>query len=196
VTIGRFGFYHDQSKPIQTKEANMNIYLLLLLRVVHIVAGVSWVGGAVVQTLFVEPSVRATAPESRKFMQYFMGRRNYGAFMGATSALTVLAGALLFWRSSGGFQWAWMRSGPGLMFTLGSVVGIVVFLWGMLLIGPRAGRMTALGQAIAAAGGPPTPAQVAELNRLDKEMNFIGRVDFVLLLVALLAMATARYWWV
>jgi hypothetical protein len=27
-------------------------------------------------------------------------------------------------------------------------------------------------------------------------MGFIGRVDFVLLMVALLAMATARYWYV
>ncbi|HET7089427.1 MAG TPA: hypothetical protein VFL17_12330 [Anaerolineae bacterium] len=45
-------------------------------------------------------------------------------------------------------------------------------------------------------GGPPTPEQVAELHKLDKEMSFIGRVDFVLLVVALLTMTTARYWYV
>jgi uncharacterized membrane protein len=50
----------------------MNIYILLLLRLIHIVAGVGWVGGAVINSLFVEPSARATAPASGKFMQYFM----------------------------------------------------------------------------------------------------------------------------
>ncbi len=172
----------------------MNIYLLVLLRLIHIFAGVGWVGGAVIHTLFIEPSARATAPESGKFMQYLMGKRRLSAYMGVTSGLTVLAGGLLFWNSSGGFQWAWIRSGPGLMFTLGSVVGLAVWLWGTLLIAPRAGRLSALGQAIGAAGGPPTPAQAAELHKLDKEISFIGRVDFVLLLVALFAMASARYW--
>jgi uncharacterized membrane protein len=172
----------------------MNIYLLLLLRLIHIVAGVGWVGGSVLNSLFVEPAARATAPESGKFMQYFIGRRRFNVFMAVTSGLTVLAGGLLFWHSSGGFQWVWMRSGPGLMFTVGSAVGIATWLWGLFLIAPRAGRLSALGQAIDDAGGPPTPAQTIELRRLDKEMSIIGRVDFVLLLVALFAMATARYW--
>jgi len=172
----------------------MSIYLLLLLRLIHIVAGVGWVGGAVVNSLFVEPSARATAPASGKFMQYFMSKRRFSAYMAVTSGLTVLAGGLLFWNSSGGFQWIWIRSGPGLMFTIGSVVGLAVWLWGLLLIAPRASRLSALGQAIGTAGGPPTPAQAAELHKLDREMSFIGRVDFVLLLVALFAMATARYW--
>ena len=89
----------------------MNIYLLLLLRIVHILAGVGWVGGAVIHTLFLEPSAKATAPDSRRFMQYLMGRGRYSVFMAVTSGLTVLAGGLLFWNSSGGFQWIWIRSG-------------------------------------------------------------------------------------
>jgi uncharacterized membrane protein len=176
-------------------EEAMNIYLLLLLRLVHIVAGVGWVGGAAVHTLFVEPSARATAPESGRFMQYFMGRRRYSTFMAVTSGLTVLAGSLLLWNSSAGLQPAWLTSGPGLMFTIGSAVGIVVYLWGTFLIAPRASRLSALGKALAAAGGPPSPAQAAELQKLDREMAFIVRVDFALLMIALLAMATARYWY-
>jgi hypothetical protein len=163
---------------------------------VHVAAGVGWVGGAAINSLFVEPSARATAPESASFMQYFMGRRRFSTFMAVSSGLTVLAGGLLFWHSSGGLQWAWMRSGPGLMFSLGSVAGIIVYFWGLFMIAPRAGRLSALGQAVAAAGGPPSPAQLAELHKLDREMSIAGRVDFVLLLAALFAMATARYWWV
>ena len=174
----------------------MDIYLILFLRIVHIVAGVCWVGGAIIHTVFIEPSVKATAPDSGKFMQYLMGQRRFSLFMNVSSGLTVLAGALLYWRASGGFQWPWVQSGPGLVFTIGSVVGIAVYFLGLFMIKPRVDRLGALGQAIAAAGGPPSPAQVAELQKIDKEMSLIGRVDFAMLAIALLTMATARYWYV
>jgi uncharacterized membrane protein len=174
----------------------MDIYLILFLRTVHVVAAVCWVGGAIIHTVFIQPSVKATAPESSKFMQYFMGRQRFSLFMNVSSGLTILAGILLYWRASGGLQWPWIQSGPGLMFTIGSIVGIAVYFLGLLMIKPRVERLQALGQAIGAAGGPPSPAQVAELHKIDKEMSLIGRVDFVLLLFALLTMATARYWYV
>ena len=174
----------------------MDIYLILFLRIVHIVAGVCWVGGAIIHTVFIQPSVKATAPESGRFMQYFMGQRRFSLFMNVSSGLTVLAGALLFWRASGGFQWPWIASGPGLVFTVGSVVGVAVYFLGLFMIKPRVDRLGALGQAIGAAGGPPSPAQAAELHKIDKEMSLIGRVDFAMLAIALLTMATARYWYV
>jgi len=37
---------------------------------------------------------------------------------------------------------------------------------------------------------------VAELQQIDKEMSLIGRMDFAMLAIALLTMATARYWYV
>lgn len=174
----------------------MDIVVILILRIVHIVAGMCWVGGAVIHTAFIAPSAKATAPDSGKFMQYFMGRQRFGLFMNIASGLTVGAGALLYWRASGGLQLPWLASGPGVVFTLGSLVGIGVYVLGLFLIKPRAERLGALGQAIQAAGGPPSAAQVAELQRLDREMAVIGRVDFVMLMLALLTMATARYWYV
>lgn len=171
------------------------ITYLIVLRIVHIVAGVLWVGGAVLFSLFIEPSVKATAPGGQQFMQYFMGRRRFSPFMNLVSGLTVIAGALLFWNKSGGLQWPWIQSGPGLVFTFGAVVGIAVYLLGLFMIRPRAGRMGVLGQAIGANGGVPTSAQAAEMQQLDHELAVIGRVDTVLLIVALVAMAIARYVW-
>jgi hypothetical protein len=174
----------------------MNVYLILLLRVLHVVGGVLWVGGAAIHTLFIEPTAKATGPEGSKFVQYLMGRRNFAAFMNICSAATILAGGLLFWNSSGGLQPAWLASGPGVVFTVGSVIGIVVYLLGLFLIKPRAERLAALGRQIGAAGGPPAPAQLAELQQIDQQMSAIGRVDFALLMGALFTMATARYWFV
>jgi hypothetical protein len=54
--------------------------------------------------------------------------------------------------------------------------------------------MNALGQAIAAAGGPPSAEQAAEMQRLEAEMHAFERWDVILLTASLVAMATARYW--
>jgi uncharacterized membrane protein len=167
---------------------------LIVLRLIHIMAGVCWVGGAIMYTLFLEPTAKATAPGSGQFMQYLISRRHYPVYMGICSLLTVLAGGLLYWHSSGGLNLNWLTSGPGLGYTLGSVVAIVVFFMGLLMIKPRAERLGGLGEEIGAAGGVPTSAQATELQKLGREMTLLGRVDLGLLALALLTMATARYW--
>lgn len=171
------------------------LVLLILLRIIHIGAGVLWVGSAIFYLLFVEPTVKSLGIVGPKFMQDLIERRRYPLYMNIVSALTVVAGALLYWLSSGGLQWTWIMSGPGLGFTLGSLVALVVYGIGFFMLKPRAERMGELGQAIGKAGGPPAAAQADELRRLGEEMSAIGRVDAVLLTVSLLLMATARYWW-
>ena len=36
-------------------------YVLLILRIIHIVAGIFWVGGALMMTFFIGPTAAATA---------------------------------------------------------------------------------------------------------------------------------------
>jgi uncharacterized membrane protein len=167
---------------------------LIELRFDHIVAGVLWVGSALFYLFFVEPAVRSLGPVGPKFMQDLIERRRYPLYMNMVSILTVLAGGALYWFSSGGLQLAWITTGPGLGFTIGSVVALVVWCIGFLMIRPRAERMGALGQEIGRAGGPPSAAQAVEMQTLRQEMTTIGRVDAVLLTISLVAMATARYW--
>jgi len=70
----------------------------------------------------------------------------------------------------------------------------VVYFIGMFGVNPRAKRIAALSADIQAAGGPPTPVQAAELQKLDKELSKFGKLDFVLVAVSLALMGTARYW--
>ena len=60
---------------------NALLIYLIVLRIVHFVAGTCWVGGAVIYHLLLEPTAKATAPGSRQFMQYFMVRRHYPVYM-------------------------------------------------------------------------------------------------------------------
>ncbi len=172
----------------------MSIPYLIVLRFVHVVASVCWAGGGFIFFLFVEPTAKALAPTGMQFVQHMIAKRRFSIFMVISSTLTVLSGALLIWQFAGGNWSAYVNTGPGLGFTLGSVVGAVVYLIGMFGVNPRALRMEKISREIQAAGGPPTPAQGAELQKLDREMSRLGLADFVLVALSLGLMATARYW--
>lgn len=172
----------------------MNLYLILLFRLVHVVAGILWGGAAIYYVFFVKPSVAAIGAAGPQFMHNLMERRKLPAFMLSTSLLTVLAGGLLYWSSSGGFNIAWITSGPGLGFTIGSLAALVAFLFGTFVIGPTSGQLGGLGAQIAASGKGPTSDQAARMQALEQRLIFAERVDFIMLAVAMLTMATARYW--
>lgn len=172
----------------------MNSYLLILLRSIHIFASALWVGSAIFYLFFVEPTVKSLGPVGPRFMQDMIEKRRYPIYMGTISLLTILAGAILFWNTSGGLQISWIKTGPGIGFTIGSVIGIAVYFVGMFMIRPRAEGLGALGKEIGLAGGTPNPAQLAEMQKLDRELTTIERIDFVMLTLSLLTMATARYW--
>lgn len=172
----------------------MDILLVNLMRVVHIFAGVLWVGAAFLFLFYISPSVKATAPGGQKFLQHFLVRKKYPKFMAIVSTLTVLAGLVLYWYDASGDLVGWLQTGPGLGFTIGSVAALVVVPLGLIFMSPRGERMGKLGAELEAAAGPPNPDKLAELQKLDKEMHTLEWIDFILLAISMVTMATARYW--
>ena len=140
----------------------MLIIYLLVLRFIHIVASVCWAGGGFIFFLFIEPTAKAMEPTGKQFVQYMVTKRRFSIFMVVSSTLTVLSGALLIWRHAGGNWLDYVSTGPGMVFTLGSIAGILVYFVGMFGVNLRAIKLSKIGQEIQAAGGPPTPAQSAE----------------------------------
>lgn len=170
------------------------MFSMLILRFVHIVSSVCWAGGGFIFFLFVEPTAKALAPTGMQFVQHMVSKRRFSNFMVISSILTVLSGVLLIWQSAGGQWLSYVKTGPGLGFTLGSIVGIVVFFVGMFGVNPRAVKLSKIGQEIQSAGGPPTPEQGAELHKLDREMAAFSLADFILVALSLGLMASARFW--
>jgi hypothetical protein len=68
-------------------------------------------------------------------MDHLMKRRRMGVFFPIVAALTILSGAGLYWRASGGLQAAWITSPSGLAFTIGGLAAIASFVGGLVLIG-------------------------------------------------------------
>lgn len=167
---------------------------LLVFRLIHIVSSVCWAGGGFIFFLFVEPTAKALAPTGMQFIQYMTTKRRFSIFMVISSTLTVLTGAVLIWKYASGNWLGYVNTGPGLLFAIGSMVGITVYFVGLLGVNPRALKIARIGEEIQSVGGPPSPAQGAALHKLDRELSVLGLVDFLLVALSLVLMASARYW--
>ncbi len=169
----------------------MNVYVILL-RIVHIFAGVFWVGAGATFVLFIAPTAAATHPESQKFVNYLIQQRRFVTAILIAATLAILAGLLLYWRDSAGFQGSWILSPTGLGLTAGALAAFLAY--GVLHMGRRnLKRLMMLGQQIQGGGKPPTPEQAAELQRLQQRQNRLGTIGLILLTLALLGMSIARY---
>lgn len=180
---------------IKPKEINVSIlsnhYVILLLRIAHVSGAVLWVGSGIFLFLHVLPTARSTQVAGQKFMEALAPR--VSPFMNVVATTTILSGALLYLRFfAGGVDWIW-RTGAGIGFTVGALAGISSSVIGVAVLGPTQGRIGALGAAMSSAGTPPKPEQIAEMNRLQMRLANVFRVDMVMLVLTLIAMATARY---
>lgn len=166
--------------------------LYTILRLIHILAGVFWAGANLMMAGFINPSVKATAPDSGRFMQYLAQKSGYPKSAEIAGWLTVLAGLALYWIVSGGFQPAWITSRYGLTLTIGGLLAIAGLAVGYTVQKPAAKRLGTLGQKIQAGEQPPTPEQAAELQAQQKKLAMGGLWTAILLGLAVVGMAIAR----
>ncbi len=170
----------------------MDLYVILL-RIVHIFSGVFWVGAAALMVFFIGPTATSLGADAQKFMQHFIFKRRFTDAVLASAVLNVIAGVLLYWRASAGLQTAWITSGPGIGFTVGALAAIAALAVGFSVTRPAVLRQGALSGEIQAAGQPPTDEQMAELHQIQERSTRAGRWTLILVAVALLGMAIARY---
>ena len=164
--------------------------LVIGLRLIHVLGGVTWAGGAIAMTYFIMPSIMSTAEAGQKFMGHLMTQTRFSMIMTVAGFATVLAGFTLYGIDSAWFSSAWMSAGPGIGFGIGAVFALVGLGAGIMI--PRTGAaMAALGAQIK---GAPTPEQATQLAALRQRQMLISKVNGYSLIIATLMMATARYW--
>jgi len=169
----------------------LNHYVILFLRIAHITSGVLWVGGGLLFIGLLLPSIKASGSAGQTVMQNFGPR--FGPFMGIVTTTTVISGALLYSRFfiATGFQWI-LTTRSGLGFTVGALAGISSYILGTSVFGPTQEKIGALGAEMAATGKP-SEEQVTRLHQLQSFLMKAYKIDVVLLIIAVCAMATARY---
>jgi hypothetical protein len=166
---------------------------LIVLRLVHVVPAMLWLGGAVLGGFFLQPAAAALGPAGQSFMEYLIERRRMGVFFPIVATLTILGGAALYWVDSGGLQLGWITSPTGVAFTIGGLAALIAFVGGLILIGPSIAEQTALHAELAGGDGVATDDQRRRLARAEGRMRLASRVDMPLLLLSAVTMAIARY---
>jgi len=166
--------------------------LIMLLRVIHIFSGMFWVGFAFFNIGFLQPTVKATGAEGQKIMQYLTRKTRLLSTVYATATLTMLSGLIMYWILSG-FRLTFLRSGHGLVLTIGSIAGIIAWIYAVVVIRNIFKQMQVVGEKVQTQGGPPTPDQAAQLQTLATRLGKVGQVALVFLVISLSGMATAQY---
>lgn len=167
-------------------------WLLVVLRLLHIFAGVFWAGSVFTVARFVLPLAATLGAEGQRFMRRLTLERGLTRAMIASGTVTILAGLALLWNDSGGFQRAWMGSGMGVVLSIGGLSAL-----GALTSGIQAAvavsRLGRLGDAIQAQGGPPSAEQAALLQQFGAKLPRASRATAIQLAIAVVCMAVARY---
>ena len=167
---------------------------MVILRIVHIVTGVIWVGSLFVVVVFVQPSAAALGPAGVPFMSE-LRRRRFVDVVFIDAVLTVIAGAFLYWRDWHTYPsfGDWIDSSFGAWLTVGALLAIAGLGVAASLTRPTIGRLVALGKQVAESGGPPPLETAARIGALQHRLVVAERVSFSLILLAVAAMASARY---
>jgi uncharacterized membrane protein len=171
-------------------------WFFIVFRILHIGAGVAWAGSVFFLVMFVQPSAAAIAPAGAPFMAELLGARRLVDRILVIASVTIVAGLILYLRDMndmGGFG-DFLGTNYGRALTIGGVTAVAGFLVGLFGTRPAVRRLLALGRQIASSEGPPSPDLIAQLPALQDLTKILARISLGLLGIAVVAMATARYW--
>ena len=164
-------------------------YLVLFLRLVHVLGGIFWVGSALLMNFFIGPTLRATGDAGRQFAGHFLAQTRFTMAMNISVIATIAAGFWLYGIDSQWFTSSWMSSSVGTGFGIGAVFAVIGMTTGFM----NGGNIRKLGRLSAQIQGKPTPEQAAQLAAIQKQQGWVVPVNTWSLLLAALFMATARY---
>jgi len=171
-------------------------WFFIVFRILHIGAGIVWVGSVFFLVAFVQPSAAAIAPAGAPFMSELLGARRLVDRILIMASVTIVAGLILYLRDmndAGGFG-DLVGTNDGVALTIGGVAAIAAFLVGLFGTRPNVRRLLGLGRQIASAEQPPAPELAAQVASLQDLTKMLARISLGLLGITVIAMSTARYW--
>lgn len=169
----------------------MNI-LMIILRIIHIGSAGFWVGVSFFNIQYLQPSVRATAPESMKLMGYLTQRTRFLNAMYGFATATMLSGLIMYWYLFR-FRIDAMLKPYGLTLGIGGLAGITAWIVAIFVIRNLFNEMGAINRAIQAQGGPPTPEQAQQIEALSARLDRLGHVALGFMGIAVIGMSSAQY---
>ena len=167
--------------------------LMIVLRLVHILSGVFWVGALLVAAGFLYPAAQ-DGPEGGRMLQRIMVRHRLATWVSAAAGLTMLSGLWMYGRVAMATGGAWMRTRPGIALGVGGLLAITAAGIAGAVLAPGGRQLSELGTRLHAGGGGALSGDgPAEMRRLQARLMGTTRLVAALLVLAAAAMAVARY---
>ena len=100
---------------------------LLLLRLVHILGGIFWVGSGLFTTFFLIPALGRTGPAAAGPVMGALQQRRLFTVLPTVAVLTILSGIRLLQITSAGFSGAYLATLTGRTFLWSGLAAIAAF---------------------------------------------------------------------
>jgi uncharacterized membrane protein len=166
---------------------------LVVLRLVHILGGMIWVGSGIFNAFFLLPALAQAGPAAGQVLAGLQRRRLF-TFLPIVALLTILSGVRLMQLTSANFSSAWFNSAPGRTYAWSGLAAIVGFVVGVVIARPAAMRAAGVGATLAATTDPAARAPLAaRLEVLRRTSSIASSISVGLVVLAAAGMAVARY---
>lgn len=162
---------------------------LAVLRAIHILGNVIWVGGTIVAAAYHEYIIDPGDP--RRTLERLAAYDAMSNMIGASGIVGILAGLVLYWIVSGGLDMAWITSAYGTSITVGAVAALIAFAIALPLVARTNSRTVALNEEVGDADEL-SAEQAETVERLRGRLVLGERSMAVFMTIAVLAMAVAQ----
>lgn len=166
---------------------------LLVLRLIHILSGIFWIGGGLYTFFFLGPALASTPAVMGEVMSALQKRKVFTA-QEIAAGLVLLSGLRLLMIDSAGFSGSYFATGTGRTFAIAGVFAILAGIFNFGVARPTTVRAVAVGAALGAA------ADAGERTRLTQELDRLRRRAAIAAMLAVTSgilaasgMAIARY---
>jgi uncharacterized membrane protein len=166
---------------------------ILLLRLIHILSGITWVGSGVYTSFFLIPALSGS-PAIMGQVMAGLQRRRFFLVLQIVAALTILSGLRLLWIDSAGFSGGYFATGTGTMFSISAGAAIVAAILSFGVSRPAIVRAGAIAASLAAFSDSGERERLtAQLDGLRRRGAVAGALAVGFGLLAASGMAIARY---
>lgn len=166
---------------------------LLILRLVHILGAIFWVGSLSFTSFFLIPALGSSPAVAGQVMAGLQKRRLF-TVLPIVALLTIASGIRLLSIAAASSSGAYFSTPTGRTFAASAIAATVGFLLSLLISRPAFVRVGRLGASLAATPDEGARQRVtAEMQRLSRRVTVANAIVVVLLIFAAAGMATARY---
>ena len=172
----------------------MNAPLMALLRLIHILAGIFWLGATLTLAGFLLPALRGSHSGAGSLWRSIMQRQRLQLWINISMTLAILAGFALYAIDSAASNGAFARSTAGKTFGLGALFAIAAAGVMGAMSQPSSRKLAALADRIDENRGAAIPTDVTSAaSALQDRISRGLTIASVLLLLSAMTMAIARY---